>query len=135
VLRDADDHVVVGSRVTLRRFDRWVVIGPGLLGYARGKGAPDPEDVMQDVLVAAASRIGGFVGGMRAFRSWVFAIAYRQIADRDRAPRRTEVELRDRPDRSAGPEEAVVAGASAASSRLCRVSTRVPILPAVTSVP
>jgi len=68
-------------------------LGPRIRGYARAKGAPDPDDVMQDVFVAAAERIDDFVGDERSFRSWIFSIAYRQIANRHRASgRETPVE-------------------------------------------
>jgi len=61
-------------------------VGPTLVGYARARGARDPEDVMQDVLVAAASRLASFEGDWSDFRTWVFSIAYRQIVNRYRAP-------------------------------------------------
>ena len=83
-------------------------LGPRVRGYARGKGAPDPDDVVQDVFVAAASRLGDFVGDERAFRSWIFSIAYRQIANRHRTAGRAPLELRERPDGSPGPEDLAV---------------------------
>lgn len=68
-------------------------IGPRLRGYARAKGTPDPDDVMQDVLLAAAEHLGDFEGDGSAFRSWVFSIAYRKIADRHRVSgRETPIE-------------------------------------------
>ena len=61
-------------------------VGPTLVGYARARGVGDPEDLMQDVFVAAAARLGSFEGGWRDFRAWVFSIAYRQVVNRYRAP-------------------------------------------------
>ena len=90
--------------------------GPRIRGYARGKGAPDPDDVVQDVFVAAASRIGDFVGDLGAFRSWLFSIAYRQIANRHRVADRRPVELSERPDGSPGPEDLTVEGAAHAEA-------------------
>lgn len=85
-------------------------IGPKVRGYARAKGAPDPDDVMQDVLLAAASRLHAFEGDGRAFRSWVFSIAYRQIVDRYRVAGREDTELpRVLVDHAPGPEDEVVA--------------------------
>lgn len=87
-------------------------IGPRLRGYARARGAPDPDDVMQDVLMAAAERISEFEGGGGAFRSWIFSIAYRKIADRHRVSgRETPVDrLPDRP--AASPEHDLMERAS-----------------------
>lgn len=86
-------------------------IGPKLRGYARAKGAPDPDDVMQDVLLAAASRLGDFVGDESAFRSWIFAIAYRQIANRHRVAGREDSELpRVLVDQGPGPEAEAILG-------------------------
>lgn len=59
-------------------------LGPRIRGFARARGAPDPDDVMQDVFVAAAERIGDFDGDDAAFRSWIFSVAYRQIVNRHR---------------------------------------------------
>jgi RNA polymerase sigma-70 factor (ECF subfamily) len=85
-------------------------IGPRLRGYARAKGAPDPDDVMQDVLLAVAGRLADFEGDDRAFRSWVFSIAFRQIANRHRVAGREDSEL---PalivESSPGPEDSVMA--------------------------
>ncbi|MGH8916213.1 MAG: RNA polymerase sigma factor [Acidimicrobiia bacterium] len=68
-------------------------LGPRVQGYARGRGVVDAEDVMQDVFTAAARRIGDFDGEWRAFRSWIFSIAYRQIVNRYRNPSRNETAL------------------------------------------
>ncbi|MGH8945424.1 MAG: RNA polymerase sigma factor [Acidimicrobiia bacterium] len=77
--------------------DAWSAIvqtlGPRVQGYARGKGISDAEDVMQDVFLAAAHGIGTFQGDESAFRSWIFSIAYRQIANRYRNPFRNQAEL------------------------------------------
>lgn len=68
-------------------------LGPIIRGYARARGAPDPEDLTQDVFTAAAQRIGEFRGDWEAFRSWLFAVAYRQVVNRYRASSRTTTEL------------------------------------------
>lgn len=114
----ARDHGDDGSLVERARAGdeaAWVEIvteiGPKLRGYARAKGAPDPDDVMQDVLLAAASRLGAFVGDERAFRSWIFSIAYRQIANRHRVAGREDSELpRVLVDHSPGPEAEAILG-------------------------
>jgi len=58
--------------------------GPVIRGYARARGVRDPDDLTQDVFVAAASRLGDFRGTWADFRSWMFAVAYRQIVNRYR---------------------------------------------------
>jgi RNA polymerase sigma-70 factor (ECF subfamily) len=85
-------------------------LGPRVQGYARGRGVVDAEDVVQDVFIAAARRIGDFDGDWRAFRSWIFSIAYRQIVNRYRSPSRHDGELpRVLVDEDhIGPDQAVV---------------------------
>jgi RNA polymerase sigma-70 factor (ECF subfamily) len=85
-------------------------LGPRVQGYAKGKGIVDAEDVVQDVFTAAARLIGDFEGEWRAFRSWIFSIAYRQIVNRYRRPSRRDGELpRVLVDEDhIGPDQAVV---------------------------
>lgn len=85
-------------------------LGPRVQGYARGRGVVDAEDVMQDVFTAAARRIGDFDGEWRAFRSWIFSIAYRQIVNRYRSPSRHDTALPEFvvDQRRSGPDEIVV---------------------------
>jgi len=62
---------------------------PGVLGFLRHRAPQDAEDLAADVFVAVAERISGFQGSETRFRSWVFTIAYRRLADlRRRAGRR-----------------------------------------------
>lgn len=56
-------------------------LGPPVRGFARARGAVEPEDVTQEVFLDAARNIGTFHGDWAAFRSWVFTIAYRRVAD------------------------------------------------------
>ena len=85
-------------------------LGPRVQGYAQSKGVVDAEDVVQDVFTAAARQIGDFDGEWRAFRSWIFSIAYRQIVNRYRSPSRHDGELpRVLVDEDLiGPDQAVV---------------------------
>ena len=85
-------------------------LGPRVQGYAQSKGVVDAEDVVQDVFTAAARQIGAFDGEWRAFRSWIFSIAYRQIVNRYRSPSRHDGELpRVLVDEDLiGPDQAVV---------------------------
>ncbi len=90
-------------------------LAPGVLGYLRGQGAADPEDLAGEVFVAVVERIRGFRGDERAFRSWVFTIAHHRLADaRRRAARRRETAMDPRRLVPAGPVGDVVEEAMAA---------------------
>ena len=63
-----------------------------LLGYLRLRAPGDPEDVLSETWMSAASTIGSFSGEEPAFRSWLFVIAHRRAIDAARkASRRPEV--------------------------------------------
>jgi len=57
--------------------------GP-LLGFARGRGVEDPEDVLGDTLLHVARGLEGFAGDEHGFRAWVFTIAHRRVVDAHR---------------------------------------------------
>lgn len=72
--------------------------------YLRGQGAPDPEDLLGEVFLQVARSIGGFVGGERDLRRWVFAIARnRFVDDQRRRARRPQVGGDVVPDRAVEP--------------------------------
>ncbi len=52
-----------------------------LLGYLRGRGAPEPEDQLCEVFLQIARDLGSFDGDEAGFRSWVFTIAHRRMLD------------------------------------------------------
>jgi RNA polymerase sigma-70 factor, ECF subfamily len=52
-----------------------------VLGYLRGRGAADPEDLLGDVFLHVVRSIDSFRGGKDAFRAWVLTIARRRLAD------------------------------------------------------
>ncbi len=92
-------------------------LGPVIRGYARARGAPDPDDLTQDVFTAAAQRIGEFHGDWEAFRSWLFAVAYRQVVNRYRASARATAPLPESlASAAAGPEEEVLGRVAAAGA-------------------
>jgi RNA polymerase sigma factor (sigma-70 family) len=67
-------------------------LAPAVLGFARGRGAPDPEDVVAETMTSVARNLGRFRGDEAAFRSWAFTIAYRRVVDdRRKAARRVSV--------------------------------------------
>lgn len=63
-------------------------LAPALVGYLRGHGAPDPEDLVGEVWVQVVRHLDGFEGDERGFRSWVFTIAHRRLIDVHRVQRR-----------------------------------------------
>ena len=63
-------------------------IAPQLAGYARAKGAKEPEEIVSDVFHDIARNIGGFSGSESNFRSWVFGIGYNRIVDQWRKQQR-----------------------------------------------
>ncbi|MCP3977097.1 MAG: RNA polymerase sigma factor [bacterium] len=52
-----------------------------LAGFARAKGAPEPDDVVGEVLHDVARNIQSFEGTEANFRSWVFTIAHNRLVD------------------------------------------------------
>jgi RNA polymerase sigma-70 factor (ECF subfamily) len=63
-------------------------LSPTLLGYLRARGAPDPENVMGEVLAQLVRDIGRFRGDEAGFRSWVFVMAHHRLLDDLRRRRR-----------------------------------------------
>ena len=61
--------------------------GP-LLGYLRGRGAPEPEDQLGETFLQIARDLPSFSGDEAGFRSWVFTIAHRRLLDAARRRRR-----------------------------------------------
>ena len=57
---------------------------PVVLGYLRGLGAVDSEDLASEVFVAMVKGIAGFEGDEHHFRSWLLSIAHRRRADATR---------------------------------------------------
>jgi RNA polymerase sigma-70 factor (ECF subfamily) len=68
-------------------------LAPAVLGYLRGSGAPDPEDVLGDAFLQVARDIGSFEGDYGRFRAWVFTVAHHRLIDARRRAARRPVEL------------------------------------------
>ena len=68
-------------------------LAPPLLGYLRGRGAPDPEDLLGEVLLQVVRRLDTFEGDAAGFRSWVFTIAHNRMIDVRRSRSRRPEEL------------------------------------------
>ena len=66
--------------------------GP-VLGYLRVQGASEPEDLLGEVFLHIARKIGTFEGDAAGFRSWVFMVAHNRVIDERRRRGRRPVEL------------------------------------------
>jgi RNA polymerase sigma-70 factor (ECF subfamily) len=62
-------------------------LSPAVLGYLRGRGARDPEDLTGDVFVKVTEGLGAFRGDRAALRRWVFTIAHNRLVDEFRLAR------------------------------------------------
>jgi RNA polymerase sigma-70 factor (ECF subfamily) len=78
-----------GDERAWRALYRW--LAPQVHGFLRATRAPDADDVLGEVFLEVARRIGGFRGDSRGFRAWVFTIARaRRVDEIRRQARRQE---------------------------------------------
>src|SRR3954471_21843660 len=78
-------------------------LAPAVIGYLRGAGARDPENLAGDVFVGVIEALPRFAGDGAALRSWTFTIADRRLVDdRRRRRRRPEAPLDETGDLDAG---------------------------------
>ena len=54
---------------------------PVVLGYVRGRGAAEPEDLVAESFLHAVRAISSFSGDERGFRAWLLGIAHRRLVD------------------------------------------------------
>jgi len=73
--------------------DIYRTLAPAVLGYLRGAGASDPENLAGDVFVGVMQGLPRFAGDGEALRTWTFTIAHRRLVD-DRRRRRRRPESR-----------------------------------------
>ena len=85
-----------GEETAWRRF--YLELQPALVGYLRGRGCTNPDDVASETLLQVVRDLRRFEGSEDNFRSWVFSIAHHRMIDaarRDQArpsePADTEV--------------------------------------------
>lgn len=96
--------------------------GP-LLGYLRGRGAPEPEDQLGETFLQLARDLPNFEGDEQGFRSWAFTVAHRRLLDASRRRRRRPVTpLPD--DRLTVVADALAAGPGAAEDLLAPIVDR-----------
>lgn len=77
-------------------------LAPPVLGYLRGQGVRDPDDLASEVFVGMVRNLQRFRGDEAAFRSWVFTITHRRLLDHRRHLARRREEAVD-PSQLAGP--------------------------------
>jgi RNA polymerase sigma factor (sigma-70 family) len=70
---------------------------PAVLGYLRGLGAAEAEDLTGEVFVHVVRDLHRFDGDRAAFKAWVLTIAHHRFIDDRRRVRRRPVELVDAP--------------------------------------
>jgi RNA polymerase sigma-70 factor (ECF subfamily) len=67
----------------------WHRYSPAVMGYLRGRGVTDPEDMTSEVFLQVFGRIHKFRGGEPDLRTFVFSVAHaRYVDDRRRLARR-----------------------------------------------
>ena len=55
-----------------------------LLGYLRGRGAKDPEDLLGETFLHLSRNLASFSGDESRFRSWAFTVAHHRLIDERR---------------------------------------------------
>lgn len=88
-------------------------LAPSVLGYLRGQGAAEPEDLASEVFVGVVRGLDRFTGDEPAFRAWVFSIAHRRLVDERRRLARRREELTDPAEMSSFVSGALVGDAEA----------------------
>jgi RNA polymerase sigma factor (sigma-70 family) len=66
---------------------------PAVLGYLRGLGAVEAEDLTGEVFLQVVRDLRRFEGDRAAFKAWILAIAHHRFIDSRRRARRRPVEL------------------------------------------
>ncbi len=84
-----------GDDVAWATLYRW--LAPQVLGFLHSARVPDAEDVLGEVFLEVARRIGRFKGDARGFRAWVFTIARSRRVDSIRRRARRPEEPLDGP--------------------------------------
>jgi RNA polymerase sigma-70 factor (ECF subfamily) len=59
----------------------YTALSPAVAGLLHLQGAAEPDDLTSEVFVGVLRNLNGFEGDEARFRSWVFTIAYRRLAD------------------------------------------------------
>lgn len=75
-------------------------LAPAVLGYLRGSGAAEPEDLLGDVFVALIRGLPDCADDPVALRRWVFTVAHHRLVDERRkaTTRARDVTLDSQPE-------------------------------------
>jgi RNA polymerase sigma factor (sigma-70 family) len=73
--------------------DIYRAFSPAVLGYLRGLGAAEAEDLTGEVFLQVVRDLHRFDGDRAAFKAWVLTIAHHRFLDDRRRSRRRPVEL------------------------------------------
>jgi RNA polymerase sigma-70 factor (ECF subfamily) len=96
----------------------WHRFSPAVIGYLRGRGVVDPEDMTSEVFLQVFRRIDGFRGGEADLRTFIFSVAHaRYVDDRRRLARRGV-------DAEFDPEAHDVPTVSAETEAMCELGTQ-----------
>lgn len=69
----------------------YLAFAPAVLGFFRGHGVGDPEDLTADVFVGVTEHLAQFRGSDSALRRWVFTVAHHRMIDEFRRSGRSIV--------------------------------------------
>lgn len=106
----------------------YTTLSPAVAGLLRAQGAAEPDDLTSEVFVGVLRNLDRFEGDAASFRSWVFTIAFRRLADERRLRRRRPRpgRLEDEPDRPSAVDVEADAHRALAADRVRRLCDRLP---------
>lgn len=80
---DRDSDLVAAARAgePWALTEIWERHAPAVLGYLRGRGMADAEDLTSDVFLAVFERLPGFRGDDADLRAFVFTVAHHKMVD------------------------------------------------------
>ena len=73
--------MVDGKGVKRAADEVYTLFAPAVLGYFRGHGVRDADDLTGDVFVKVTENLSRFRGNDAALRRWVFTIAHHRMVD------------------------------------------------------
>lgn len=80
----------------------WHASAQPVTAFVRGRGTPEPDDLVNEIMLGVFRGIGNFSGDEGDYRAWVFRIARNQIASAYRKSSRRP-QIADRDDEQAEP--------------------------------
>jgi len=91
----------------------WSRFSGGVAGFARARGAADPDEITNDVFLAVFTNLADFTGDVGGFKALLFTIARRRVIDdlrrRERQLPSTPWRLFDDQRTDEGPEDKAIA--------------------------